>query len=90
MNVDGERGEGKKNVTIIVNGRRHELAHKEDLSFAEVVDIAFPGQTQGGNICFTVTFKRGHGNRPEGTLAEGEALKVKEGMVFNVTRTDKS
>ena len=80
----------EKTVTIIVNGRRHEVPKKEELTFAEVVDIAFPGQTQGGFICFTVTFKRGPGGKREGTLVEGEAVKVKDGMIFNVTRTDKS
>lgn len=84
---DGDKP--KKTVTIIVNGRPHELP-KEEVSFAEIVSIAFPGQSQGGDICFTVTYKRGQGNKPEGTLVEGEAVKIKEGMIFNVTRTDKS
>jgi Multiubiquitin len=39
---------------------------------------------------FTVTYRRGEGNKPEGTLVEGETVKVKEGMIFNVTATDKS
>jgi len=32
----------------------------------------------------------GHGSKPEGTLVEGDTVKVKEGMIFNVARTDKS
>ena len=76
MHPDNDRDKPKKTVTIIVNGRPHELP-KEDVSFAEIVSIAFPGQSQGGNMCFTVTFKRGHGNKPEGTLVEGEVAKVK-------------
>lgn len=79
----------KMTVTIIVNGRAHELA-KEEISFAEVVDIAYSGQVQGGNILFTVTYKRGRGEKPEGELAEGQSVKVKDKMVFNVIRTDKS
>ncbi|WP_408626473.1 multiubiquitin domain-containing protein [Amycolatopsis thermoflava] len=39
---------------------------------------------------FTVTFRRGSGHKPEGTLRPGETVKVKEGMIFNVTATDKS
>ncbi len=80
----------KKTVTIIVNGRPHELPKKDEVSFAEIVAIAFDGASQGGNICFTVTYKRGRGNKPEGQLVEGDEVNVKEGMVFNVTRTDKS
>lgn len=89
MNPHDDRDKPKNSVTIIVNGRPHDLP-KEEISFGEIVSIAFPGQSQGGNICFTVTYKRGHGSKPEGTLVEGQVVKIKEGMIFNVTRTDKS
>ncbi len=57
-----------------------------ELTFAQVVALA-PDLPTGPNVIFTVTFKRGHGNKPEGTLTEGETVKVKEGMIFNVTAT---
>jgi hypothetical protein len=41
-------------------------------------------------ICFTITYRRGQGNKPEGTLDDGDTVKLKEGMIFNVTATDKS
>jgi hypothetical protein len=78
-----------KDITIIVNGRQKAVADKE-ISFAEIVALAFDNPPTGPNIVFTITFRRGHGNRPEGTLVEGETVKVKEGMIFNVTATDKS
>lgn len=78
-----------KTTTIIINGREVEVDKKE-LTFAEIVELAFGDAPTGDNIIFTVTYKRGHGNKPEGTLVEGESVKVKEGMIFNVTRTDKS
>ena len=90
MHQHNDCEKSEKTVVIIVNGRRHEFPKKDELTFAELVDVAFPGQTQGGNICFTITFKRGHGGKREGTLVEGESVKAKEGMVVNVTRTDKS
>lgn len=76
-------------VTIIVNGRERQVA-KEELTFREVVALAFENPTFGENIVYTVTFKRGQGNKPEGTLVEGETLKPKEGMLIHVARTDKS
>ncbi|MCP4004316.1 MAG: hypothetical protein GY725_08985 [bacterium] len=76
-------------ITIIINGRKHQLS-KHEVSFAEIVSLAFPGQSQGGNICFTIVFKRGPADQPEGTLVEGDIVKIRDGMVFNVTRTDKS
>jgi len=89
QNPNADCDKPHQTVTIVVNGRPHEVP-KREVSFAEMVDIAFPGQSQGNNICFTITFKRGHGGKPEGTLVEGESVKAKEGMVVNVTRTDKS
>lgn len=79
----------KKTVTIVVNGREKEV-EKGELSFEEVVALAFGPPEAGDNIIYTVTYKRGHGNKPEGTLVEGDTVKVKDGMVFNATRTDKS
>lgn len=78
-----------KQVTIVVNGTQKTVA-KDDLSFSEVVHLAFETPPYGENTLFTITYRRGHGNKPEGILAEGESVKVKEGMIFDVTPTDKS
>lgn len=90
-NAEKEQHEGKneKTFTIIVNGRERTVTQKE-LSFAEVVALAFNPPPSGPNVCLTVTYRRGHGNKPEGSLSEGETVKVKDGMIFNVTATDKS
>jgi hypothetical protein len=76
-----------KEVTVIVNGRPKVVSVK-DLSFADV--IALSGLPTGPNFVFTVTYTRGEGHKPQGTLVEGDKVKVKDGMVFNVTATDKS
>lgn len=78
-----------KLTTIVINGREKEVAQQE-LTFAEVVNLAFGAPPSGETTTYTVTFKRGHGDKPEGSLVEGGTVKVKNGMVFNVTRTDKS
>lgn len=76
-------------VTLVVNGRQ-KVVSKETLTFMEVVQLAFDSPPTGPNILFTITFRRGHGEKPEGTLIEGDTLKVKDGMIINVTATDKS
>jgi len=63
---------------------------KDDLTFDEVVKLAFETPPYGENTLFCVTYRRGHGNKPEGILAPGESVKVKEQMIFDVTATDKS
>ena len=88
INENGQQGQ-KKEVTIIINGEQ-KLVAKDDLTFAEIIGLAFNPPPTGPNIVFTVTYRRGHGNKPEGSLVEGTSVKVKEGMVFNVTATDKS
>jgi len=76
-------------VTVVVNGRQ-KVVSKETLTFMEVVQLAFDSPPTGPNILFTITFRRGQGEKPEGTLIEGDTLKVKDGMIINVTATDKS
>lgn len=92
MNDSVEKaGNGKdKTITIIVNGREKEVPKKDKLTFDELVALAFDPVPTGEFICFTITYRKGHGNKPEGTLAEGESVKPKDGMIFNVTATDKS
>lgn len=79
----------EKEITIVVNGTR-KTVRKDDLSFDEIVRLAFDNPPYGQNTLFTVTYRRGGGNKPEGILADGEFAKTKEGMVFDVTATDKS
>lgn len=76
-------------VTITVNTKPFEVA-KEEISFEEVVALAFGSVPSSENVAFTVTYRRGHGNKPSGSLVEGESVKAKDGMIFNATKTDKS
>ena len=83
-------GQGQnKDYTIVVNGRQKVVSARE-LSFSQIVALAFDNPPSGPNIVFTITYRRGEGHKPEGTLTEGESVKIKEGMIFNVTATDKS
>lgn len=81
--------EPHKDSTIIVNGRPREVSAK-NLTFTDIVRLAFEDAVFNDVTIYTVTFKRGHGEKPEGTLVEDESVQIKEGMIFNVTRTDKS
>lgn len=91
MNENAHDDEDKKphESTITVNARAKTVASKE-LTFDQVLALAFDPVPTGDNWEFTIAFRRGHGNKPEGTLSPGETLKVKEGMIIDVTATDKS
>lgn len=75
--------------TIIVNGEKKVVTQKE-LSFDDLVRLAFGSLPPDDNVIFTITFRRGHGERPEGVLRPGQSVKVKEGMIFDVTATRRS
>lgn len=79
--------EEKKTVTIYVEGKPHEWP-KEEITYEEVVKLEIPNYSP--NLSYTVKFKRGHGNKPEGILSPGGSTKVKEGMIFNVSETGQS
>ncbi len=78
-----------KGFAIVVNGRE-KTVEDEELTFNQVVALAFDDPPVGKFICFTITYRHAGGRKPEGTLVEGESVKVKDGTIFNVTVTDKS
>jgi len=85
--VEQEQEAQKKQVTIIVNTRKHTVP-KGKICFEQVV--ALSGLPGGENVTFTVSYRKGEGHKPDGNLVEGECVEAKEGMIFNVTRTNKS
>ncbi len=85
-----EHGEnGEKGFSIIVNGREKTVDH-EELTFDQVVSLAIEDPPTGEFISFTITFRCAGGRKSEGTLVEGDSVKVRNGTVINVTVTDKS
>jgi len=84
------KADHEKNVTIIVNGREKQV-EKGELSYEEVVNLAYDNKPpQGDNVVITVTYSKGEGGKQGTLLPGGEPVKVKKGMIFNVTATDKS
>ena len=81
--------ENKDMVKIIVNGREKVVSSSE-LSFEQLVELAFDSPPSGPNIVFTVSFFNGAGRPPEGRLVAGQSVKIHDGTVFNVSYTDKS
>lgn len=85
----GSGNAGPKSTTIFVNTREKEVEGKE-VSFDQIVRLAFENPPSGDNIEITIAYRRGQGEKPDGTMQPGEPVKVKEGMIFDVTATDKS
>ena len=79
----------KKEVTIYVEGTPHPWP-KGEISYEEVVTLEEPGYANNPSITYSVTYKRGVGNKPEGTLVAGASVKIKDGMRFSVSETGQS
>lgn len=79
----------RKTVTIIVEGAPHDWP-KEKITYAAVVTLEVPDYATHPEITYSVKYKKGPGDRPEGVLAPGASVKVKDGMVFNVSETGQS
>lgn len=89
MALDQTQKPSRDKVTIIVNGRERTVRDR-DVSFDEVVLLAFPEPPEGEFIVITVAYRNAAGNR-SGDLVKGKSVKVKEkGTIFDVLATDKS
>lgn len=78
-----------KSSDIVVNGRKRQVS-TEELTFDELVDLAFDDPARGPQILFTITFRNAAGRFENGELDPGHRLKVQDGTEVDVTRTDQS
>ena len=88
MNPSEEK-QGPKPVTIIVNGREKEWSEKK-ISFTQVVVLAFGTYEESDQIIYTMTYKANEKPNHGGEMVLGDEVNVHHGMVFNVTKTDRS
>lgn len=79
----------RKLVTIVVEATPHEWP-KGEISYSELVTLEVPDYASHPEINYSVVYKRGVGDKPEGILVPGATVKVKEGMIFNVSETGQS
>ncbi|WP_435125953.1 multiubiquitin domain-containing protein [Micromonospora tulbaghiae] len=79
---------GQRRYTIIVNTRQKAVDDRE-LTFAQVVALAFPG-AHDTEVVFTVTYHRAVAPQRDGNLSEGGTVTIKDGTAFDVTRTRRS
>lgn len=90
MANEKQPAKGNDTVSIIVNGRPKEVQGKE-LTFEQVVGLAFESAPYGTDTIFSVTYRKGgNQHRPEGIMVEGDVVKVKDGTIFNVSATNRS
>lgn len=79
-----------RGVTIIVEGTPHEW-NEPKITYVQVVTLFDPTYPQHPDTTYSVKYRNGPSRNPEGIMAPGGGpVKVKEGMVFNVSQTGQS
>jgi hypothetical protein len=77
--------ERKQSFTIVINGQQ-ETVHENHLTYEQVVRLACP---EGPfDILYSITYANPKGD--DGSLAMGQKVKIKDGMCFNVIKTNRS
>ncbi|WP_200957698.1 multiubiquitin domain-containing protein [Phenylobacterium sp. Root700] len=76
-----------KTYEIKVNSRPKTVTEKKQ-SYRDIARLAYP-DADFEKFLYTIVYLKGEGGK-EGDLVEGETVNVKDGMVFNVRRSDKS
>lgn len=79
----------KKEFTITVN-TREKIWDKKEISYEEVVVLAYGVYDNDEKVVYTVSFSKGDESHKEGSLVKGVSVKIKNGMIFNVSRSNKS
>jgi hypothetical protein len=85
---ENEKFYSEKIVTIIVEGKPHRWPEDQLISYDQVVKLAIKDYPNGKK--YAVKYGDGPPRNPEGPLLQGEKVKVKEDMFFNVTDTGQS
>jgi hypothetical protein len=84
------KGDGNKDEAEIVVNAQPKTVEDREITFEEVVEIAFPGGG-GAGVVFSVTYRHAASIPHAGELSAGNSIEAKKkGTVFNVTRTVQS
>ena len=78
-----------KKTTIVVDGTADHV-DTDTVTYAQVVTFAYPDYPQNPQIIYSVIYKGGPSQNPEGTLPPGGSVYVKDGMRFSVSPTGQS
>lgn len=79
----------QKTFRLIVN-LEEKFVVKKKQTFDDIVKLAYPTPPPGPTPDYTVGYRKGPAANPKGSLVQGQIVKIKDGMIFDVTPSDKS
>lgn len=84
-----EKGPHRGEFNIVVNGRAKKV-DEHDLTFEEVVKLAYPAPPAEGDIIYTVVFHNAEQEPKNGTLVVGQSVTIRNGTSFDVKHAVRS
>ena len=88
--LESTKTETKHEITIFVNTEPKKVRGKE-ISYEEVLHLEYGDDVPTGeSVNILVGYRKGPGEKHDGSLVAGQSVKIKEGMAFSVRRADKS
>jgi len=78
-----------KEMIIYVNTREKVFNDKE-ISFRQVVSLAYENPVFTDQFIYTVSYSKGVDKKPKGFLTDNETICVKNKMIFDVERANRS
>lgn len=87
--VSDEHFYSQKTFRLIVN-LEEKFVTKKKQTFDDIVKLAYPTPLPGPEPDYTIGYRKGPPANPKGSLVQGQSVKVKDGMIFDVTPSDKS
>lgn len=87
---DKPNKDDKDDALIVVNGEEMQIDSRQ-VSYEQVVELAFPGLGADPNNIFSVLFRKVDQSNAQGSVVAGGTVKVHaKGSSFNVTRSIRS
>ncbi|NNN19818.1 MAG: hypothetical protein HKL84_08195 [Acidimicrobiaceae bacterium] len=83
------QGHHHEEITIIVNGEQ-KIESRSELTFVEVLDLAFPPPRPAPEKDYSITFKGAASIPHDGSLNLRAKVEIRGGTRFDVTPTIKS
>ena len=90
LEKEKEQEKGSKKQDVIIVNAEEKVWNEKEISFEQVAVLAFGSYVDNPDITYSITYKRGMGNKPEGSLTKGQSVHVKDKMIFNATKTNRS
>ena len=84
-----EANKTKKTVTIIVNATPYEWA-KNEITYKELVELAYPGEVVNENSTFKVSYRKKNDSVSTPLVYGSKPVKVKKDMIFNVAPANRA